>query len=209
MKKVLLTVVLALVATTTFAQKGAIWFDGNIAFTNRTVNNEITDTKLGSTDFDINVSGNYMLADQWSLGLGLGYNMQSADYAVDLANKTNMFTVALQGYYFKPLCGKLVWAPRAFFSYGMGTNTTEMAAPLSDIDQDFSAITLGVEPLSFKYVCGQHCALTFAFNFADIYFMSESVKDVSTTNTFHCQLGNVAGLTTGGLGFKLGFAYTL
>lgn len=204
--KVLLLAVLSLAATTTFAQEGKWWFDGNLGFNSS--KSETNNVELGSSSFDINVSGNYMIADEWSLGLGLGYNTTSTDWMKDYANKSNMFNITLQGYYFKPLMGRLVWAPRAYFTYGMGTYTHE--AVTGDVDGDLSLMRLCVEPLSFKYVAGEHLAFTFAFNVADVYFQTTSNDYTDTDNTnINFQCGNIKDLTIGNLGFKIGFAWTL
>lgn len=206
--RIMVLAVLALASTATFAQKGGIWFDGNIGFNSQTNENKGTDIKLGSSTFDFNVSGNYMIADDWSLGLMLGYNLASADWMKEYANKTSVFSFGIQAYYFKPLVGNFVWAPRAYFAYGLGNYTHEDPVEYLENDYSFNTMTIAIEPLSFKYVVNQHFALTGCLNLANIYF-TNTADDHNSASEFNFHLGNLNGLTLGNIGFRLGFAYTL
>lgn len=107
MKKltVLFASLMLLASTSVFAQsKGQIWFDGNIHFNSYSGEAGGVD-KRGNSAFGINVSGNYMLDKNWSVGLGLGFESTSRDVNIgpDYTDKTSMFTVTLQGHYFMKL----------------------------------------------------------------------------------------------------------
>lgn len=76
---VLLASLMLLASTSVFAQtKGSVWVDGGLNFSSQSGELGNVD-KLGNSSFGINVSGNYMLTDKFSIGLGLGYDMTKQD----------------------------------------------------------------------------------------------------------------------------------
>ncbi|MDO5760467.1 MAG: outer membrane beta-barrel protein [Bacteroidota bacterium] len=204
---VLLASLMLLASTNVFAQsKGGVWIDGGLSFSSYSGETGNID-KLGNSSFGINLSGNYMITDKFSAGLGLGYDMSSADYTTELCNKQNMFTVTLQGHYFMKLNKLFTWTPRIYAYYGFGTYTHETA--LKDVDSDLSKMGIMVEPLNFQANFTKNFAITFACDLATFGYSSTktSLDDVDDKdNNFTFKLGNYNSLL-GDLGLRLGFRY--
>lgn len=206
---VLLASLMLLASTSVFAQqKGGVWVDGGLNFSSQSGELGNVD-KFGNSSFGINVSGNYMLTDKFSVGLGLGYEMTSTDYSVTpvLADKTNMFTIQLQGHYFMKLNKLITWTPKAYVYFGFGTGTHE--TPLKDIDGDLSKMGVMIEPLNFQANFTKNFAVTFACDLATFGYSTSKVTldDVDDKdNNFTFKLGDYNSLL-GSLGLRLGFRY--
>lgn len=206
---VLLASLMLLASTSVFAQKkGGVWVDGGLNFSSYSGETGNVDKK-GSNSFGINVSGNYMLTDKFSVGLGLGYERASEDYTVApvLANKTNMFTVQFQGHYFMKLNKLITWTPKAYVYFGLGTYTHETAA--KDVDSDLSKMGVMIEPLNFQANFTKNFAVTFACDLATFGYSTTKVTldDVDDKdNNFTFKLGDYNSLL-GSLGLRLGFRY--
>ncbi|MBR1768849.1 MAG: porin family protein [Bacteroidales bacterium] len=207
--KVLFVAALAMVSVSVSAQqKGQIWLDGGIGFSSFSGEQGNID-KLGNSDFNINVSGNYMLTDKWSVGLGLGYEMTSADKSATpkLADKTNMFNIQVQGNYFMRLNNLFTWTPRAYFGIGFGSSTYE-AVP-ANVEGDLSKMQFMIEPLNFQANFNNHLAFTFACDLATFGWSTNketinNVDDIDNHLSFKC--GSLSS-NLGNLGLRLGFRY--
>lgn len=206
---VLLASLMLLASTSVFAQKqGSIWVDGGLNFSSYSGENGNVD-KLGNNSFGIKLSGNYMLTDKFSIGLGLGYDMASQDWSVApvLADKANLFTVTLQGHYFMKLNKLFTWTPRAYAYFGFGTGTHETA--LKDVDTDISQMGIMIEPLNFQANFTNNFAVTFACDLATFGYSTSktTLDDVDNKdNNFTFKLGDYNSLL-GSLGLRLGFRY--
>lgn len=213
MKKltVLFASLMLLASTSVFAQsKGQIWLDGNIHFNSYSGEKGGVD-KRGNSAFGINVSGNYMLDKNWSVGLGLGFESTSRDVniAPDYTDKTSMFTVTLQGHYFMKLNKVITWTPRAYAYIGFGSenNETPMVGGGAKDEYDLSEMGLMIEPLNFQFNVSKNFALTAACDLATFGYTHtkntlNKVDDTDNNLTFKCGSWSE---NLGNLGLRFGF----
>lgn len=213
---VLLASLMLLASTSVFAQKqGGVWVDGGLNFSSQSGELGNVD-KLGNSSFGINVSGNYMLTDKFSVGLGLGYDMTSNDLQkvpTELTDKQGMFNIQLQGHYFMKLNKLITWTPKAYVYFGFGSGTAEKQDLGKDLDRDLSQMGIMIEPLNFQANFTKNFAVTFACDLATFGYSTTKVTtkyqagDVDDKdNNFTFKLGDYNSLL-GSLGLRLGFRY--
>lgn len=213
MKKltVLFASLMLLASTSVFAQsKGQIWFDGNIHFNSYSGEAGGVD-KLGNSAFGINVSGNYMLDKNWSIGLGLGFENTSRDVNVtpNYTDKTNMFTITLQGNYFMKLTKNITWTPRAYAYIGFGSENDESPMVFNAPKDEYDLFEMGlmIEPLNFQFNVSKNFALTAACDLATFGYTHtkttlNKVDDTDNSFTFKCGSWSE---NLGNLGLRFGF----
>src|SRR5574344_1862321 len=192
-------------STATFAQtKGGLWFEGNLGFTSFSGTDHTTGLdKLSNSTFNIGAGCNYMLSDNWSVGLGLAYNHSSEQKVVstaitkDLYNKANLFAVNPHADYFMKLTSKLTWAPRAYVDLAFGKEKDDYVTLQNSVatnDFDIFNMEFGIRPLSFDYALTNHVTFNFSMDIANLYYRMEKVsndnyKDDETSNTGYFQFG--------------------
>lgn len=211
----LLASLMLLASTSVFAQtKGSVWVDGGLNFSSQSGELGNVD-KLGNSSFGINVSGNYMLTDKFSIGLGLGYDMTKQDLqkVPELTDKQGLFNIQLQGHYFMRLNKLITWTPKAYVYFGFGSGTAEKQDLGKDLDRDLSQMGIMIEPLNFQANFTKNFAVTFACDLATFGYSTTKVTNKyqagdieDKDNNFTFKLGDYNSLL-GSLGLRLGFRY--
>lgn len=183
--KVLMLAVIAMASTGVFAQSSPWWFEGQLG-----VNYTSLDDALESkeTNFNIGFGANYKLSNAWSVGANLTYSYwkEKDTYSED---NGNMFYIAPQVVYTKPMWGRMSWTPAAQLLLGFGDETV---------------IGFGFDLLAFDYKISQKWALNIACDLGTVAFVN--VEDAGSN--FNFQLGKNSS-TLGDMGFRFGFRYYL
>ena len=155
--KVLLIATLVMASTSVMAQKGW-WLEGNLGF-NANSGKYVDGTDKAKThDFNLGIGANYMISNDWSIGVGLGWDNYYTENTGLISYtykdyKKNVFSVDLHADYNMKLAGKLYWAPRIYANIGFGNGTYEDVAHglVDDFETDLFNMQIGVRVLSFNY----------------------------------------------------------
>lgn len=198
--KVLLIATLVMASTSVMAQKGW-WLEGNLGF-NANSGKYVDGTDKAKThDFNLGIGANYMISNDWSIGVGLGWDNYYTENTGLISYtykdyKKNVFSVDLHADYNMKLAGKLYWAPRIYANIGFGNGTYEDVAHglVDDFETDLFNMQIGVRVLSFNYKLTKNLEANMSLDIADFYYKSvkESTDDWDSenlTNTTYFQFG--------------------
>lgn len=162
MKKIfLIAAVLVMGAMTANAQKGDWYLGGSVGFNYSDDTDFVGGEK--TTSFSIMPNINYMFADKWSVGLGIGFNYiknKEAD------TKANLFNFRPNVAYHCQLSEKFFYTPSVFINVGFGEDTKK---------RDVTVFGGGVNPLCFEFKPTASIGLTISAG--DLSYTTTNVDD--------------------------------
>lgn len=188
MKKTIFTLAILLTGIVSNAQieQGATYFGGMLGFNSGTTTFADNSPEIKTSGFDIGVMGNYLLTDQLSVGLGLGFMSNSEKQSIsgvgDFEDSDNAFGFGVNARYFMGCC-----APR-FYTYAdlgfnMMSGTSKTLSPLGDFEDPYSEMNIG---LSFGFMYFLCPSLAMNLGFGNLGLESsktgEGTSEVKTSN---------------------------
>ena len=198
MKKIILSVSMALMSTVAFSQieSGTMFLGGTIGFSSGSAERTIggTTDDLGSTSrFQLKPSFGYMLTDNIGAGLRVGIdNMTDTEFegadGLEVEDTENLTTIGLFGRYYLPVAGdKLFFHADLGFDIGFGTNTDESVQPVGtppeeqvvSSETDVSTFDIGLTP-GFDYFIGDKWAIEMNWGFLGYGSRTETFGDPET-----------------------------
>ncbi|MCH8555118.1 MAG: porin family protein [Schleiferiaceae bacterium] len=196
MKKI--TLILGLVVGTYTAQaqleKGSLLLSGDIGFNSSTGKMEITsggntvtqaDPKF--TDFNLNLQGGYFVADNFAVGLGIGYGLskitEDGDDFLDEIS-TGIFAINPFARYYIPYTNKFAFFAQLDLGIGFGSTKTESRMGNTTITDEGSVnvFGIGVSP-GFTYFLTESIGLDLRVGFLGYNSASTSFESNNSTTT--------------------------
>jgi hypothetical protein len=187
MKKNVFILLLLFSAASTFAQieQGATYFGGMLGFNSGKTTFADNTPEIKTSGFDLGVSGNYLLTDQISVGLNLGFMSNSEKQSSstgDFEDSDNAFGFGANARYFMGCC-----APR-FYTYAdlgfnMMSGTSKTMWPFGDFEDPYSEMNVGLS-FGFMYFLCPSLAMNLGFgNFGlESSKTGEGTSEVKTSN---------------------------
>lgn len=189
MKRVLL--IAAILVSSAFAanaQDQGDWYVGGTIGVDYT---KMEDDK--NTNFLIAPSINYMISDNWALGLGLGYEYNKTEEE-GYETKDNLFFFQPQATYVCNIAGNFYYTPKVFVKIGFGTE--DFGGPE---DIDLFQIGGGVSPLSFEFRPAPRVGISFsAGNLSFMHSQAKLAGEKAKADNFNFSFNT---------DFKFGFNY--
>lgn len=179
MKKIILSVSMALMSTVAFSQieSGTMFLGGSFGFSSGSSENTVGPTTTDgpeTSSFNLAPSFGYMLTDKIGVGLRIGLNNNSTTQtgvdgggAFEQEDKTNITMVGAFGRYYLPVAGdKLFWHVDLGFDIGFGSNTSTFTqgGTTVETEQDINTLGIGLRP-GFDYFVGDKWALEMNWGF--------------------------------------------
>jgi hypothetical protein len=152
---------------TAFAQieQGATYFGGMLGFNSGKTTFADNTPEIKTSGFDLGVSGNYLLTDQISVGLNLGFmsNGQSQNFpgVGDFEDTESAFGFGANARYFMGCCTPRFYT-YADLGFNMMSGTSKSTSPFGETEDPFSAMNVGLS-FGFMYFLCPSLALNLGF----------------------------------------------
>jgi hypothetical protein len=188
MKKNVFVLALMFASSLAFSQieQGATYFNGMLGFNSGKTTFADNTPEIKTSGFDIGVMGNYLLTDQISVGLGLGFmssgQTQTLPQVGEYSDEESAFGFSLNARYFMGCC-----APR-FYTYAdlglmMASGNSRTTSPFGETEDPFSEMNVGLS-FGFMYFLCPSLAMNLGFgNFGlESSKTGEGTTEVKTSN---------------------------
>jgi outer membrane immunogenic protein len=205
MKKLLMSLAFATLVVTASAQwdAGKILATGGINFSTTTPKTEVkigdnTTTMDGptTTDFGIDVTGGYFIADNIAVGLGIGLAGSTISQEVDTTESTishNIFGIAPFARYYIPYSDQFSFFGQFAIGVGFGKSKNEYTSGSTTTTNESSInmMMVGVSP-GFSYMMTERVALEMRYGFFG--YSSYTMKDEEDNGNYEKEMDSTFGL---------------